>query len=216
MNKILTGLTALMLVAFSANPVAAATTTNATLLHNQTTIAAVSSATTKSAASVTTSTGEPISNGIYTLTNDVYHDHPVGMASSRMYLEPEMGVTLQNKQLTYTLHFVASEYIQNYRINVNGEAVAMTLDESAERISIDFVAASQADEISVMMYIEPMGRDVEFQVLPLWDNLVLVQALPDDQPQTNYAHLAVGGLTLSGAAGGVLVWRKRKGSSSHE
>lgn len=151
-----------------------------------------------------------ISNGIYVLQNDVYHEHPVGMASSRAYLEPEMAVTSQNRELDYTLHFVASEYIQNYRINVNGEIVETAITETSERVSIDFVAATQTDEITVMMYVEPMGRDVEFQVLPLWDSLTLVEALPADTTQMPtgliMSVVAIGAV----GGGGVIIWQKKQ------
>lgn len=127
-------------------------------------------------------TNSEIASGIYEVQNDVYHESETGMAMSRTYLLPTMNVEVTKNHIIYTIGFSGSDYMENYRMKVNGEEVPVEIvEENAEEgivklnVEVDKVDADMAASI----YVGPMERDVEFKVIPKMETLTLIEAIEE-------------------------------------
>lgn len=124
-----------------------------------------------------------IASGIYEIENDVYHESETGMAMSRTYLLPSMSVEVTKEHVIYTIGFSGSDYMENYRMKVNGEEVPVEiLEENSEEGTVKLnVEVDKVDEdMAAIIYVGPMERDVEFKVIPKMETLTLVQAIEDE------------------------------------
>ena len=123
-----------------------------------------------------------ITSGIYEVENDVYHESETGMAMSRTYLLPSMSVEVTKDHIIYTIGFSGSDYMENYRMKVNGGEVPVELvEENSEdgtvklKVEVDKVDA----DMDALIYVGPMERDVEFKVIPKMETLTLVEAIEE-------------------------------------
>lgn len=130
----------------------------------------------------TYATESNIASGIYEVQNDVYHESETGMAMSRSYLLPSMSVEVTKEHIIYTIGFSGSDYMENYRMKVNGEEVLVEIvEESNEegtvklKVEVDKVDA----DMDALIYVGPMERDVEFKVIPKMETLTLVEAIEE-------------------------------------
>lgn len=130
----------------------------------------------------TYATESNITSGIYEVANDVYHESETGMAMSRSYLLPSMSVEVTKEHIIYTIGFSGSDYMENYRIKVNGEEVPVEIvEENSEegivklKVEVDKVDA----DMDALIYVGPMERDVEFKVIPKMETLTLVEAIEE-------------------------------------
>ncbi|MDO5780773.1 MAG: NEAT domain-containing protein [Clostridium sp.] len=127
-------------------------------------------------------TESDIESGIYEVQNDVYHESETGMAMSRSYLLPSMSVEVTKEHIIYTIGFSGSDYMENYRMKVNGEEVPVEIvEENSEegivnlKVEVDKVDA----DMDALIYVGPMERDVEFKVIPKMETLTLVEAIEE-------------------------------------
>ena len=123
-----------------------------------------------------------IASGIYEIENDVYHESETGMAMSRTYLLPSMSVEVTKEHVIYTIGFSGSDYMENYRMKVNGGEVPVELvEENSEdgtvklKVEVDKVDA----DMDALIYVGPMERDVEFKVIPKMETLTLIEAIEE-------------------------------------
>ena len=130
----------------------------------------------------TYATESNITSGIYEVANDVYHESETGMAMSRSYLLPSMSVEVTKEHIIYTIGFSGSDYMENYRMKVNGEEVPVEIvEENSEegivklKVKVDKVDA----DMDALIYVGPMERDVEFKVIPKMETLTLVEAIEE-------------------------------------
>lgn len=130
----------------------------------------------------TYATESNIASGIYEVENDVYHESETGMAMSRTYLLPSMNVEVTKDHIVYTIGFSGSDYMENYRMKVNGEEVPVEIvEENSEegivklKVEVDKVDA----DMDALIYVGPMERDVEFKVIPKIETLTLVEAIEE-------------------------------------
>ena len=130
----------------------------------------------------TYATESNITSGIYEVANDVYHESETGMAMSRSYLLPSMSVDVTKEHIIYTIGFSGSDYMENYRMKVNGEEVPVEIvEENSEegivklKVEVDKVDA----DMDALIYVGPMERDVEFKVIPKMETLTLVEAIEE-------------------------------------
>ncbi|MDO4925519.1 MAG: hypothetical protein Q3980_07620, partial [Turicibacter sp.] len=84
--------------------------------------------------------------------------------------------------IIYTIGFSGSDYMENYRMKVNGEEVLVEIvEESNEegtvklKVEVDKVDA----DMDALIYVGPMERDVEFKVIPKMETLTLVEAIEE-------------------------------------
>ena len=131
----------------------------------------------------TYATETSIASGIYEVQNDVYHESETGMAMSRTYLLPKMTVEVTKEHIVYTIGFTGSDYMENYRVKVNGEEVSVEILEEINeegtvklKVEVDKVDA----DMSAVIYVGPMERDVEFKVIPKMETLTLVQSIEEE------------------------------------
>ena len=125
-----------------------------------------------------------ISSGIYEIENDVYHESETGMAMSRTYLLPSMSVEVTKEHVIYTIGFSGSDYMENYRMKVNGEEVPVEiLEENSEEGTVKLnVEVDKVDaDMSALIYVGPMERDVEFKVIPKMETLTLIEAIEEPE-----------------------------------
>ena len=142
----------------------------------------------------------PYESGLYELENDVYHESEVGMASARTYLEPTMEVEVRKNSVTYYVSFVASEYIEDYRMKLNGEYVPVEVSEEQDSVIVKFETDVVDADMAAVMYVGPMERDVEFDVIPKLETMTLIEAI--EEPTVNLAIVgAVGAVVLAVAVG---------------
>lgn len=130
----------------------------------------------------TYATESNITSGIYEVANDVYHESETGMAMSRSYLLPSMSVEVTKEHIIYTIGFSGSDYMENYRMKVNGEEVPVEIvEENSEegivklKVEVDKVDA----DMDALIYVGPMERDVEFKVIPKMETLTLVEVIEE-------------------------------------
>ena len=130
----------------------------------------------------TYATESNIASGIYEVENDVYHESETGMAMSRTYLLPSMNVEVTKDHIVYTIGFSGSDYMENYRMKVNGEEVPVEIvEENSEegivklKVEVDKVDA----DMDALIYVGPMERDVEFKVIPKMETLTLIEAIEE-------------------------------------
>ena len=130
----------------------------------------------------TYATESNIASGIYEVENDVYHESETGMAMSRTYLLPSMSVEVTKDHIIYTIGFSGSDYMENYRMKVNGGEVPVELvEENNEdgtvklKVEVDKVDA----DMDALIYVGPMERDVEFKVIPKMETLTLLEAIEE-------------------------------------
>ena len=130
----------------------------------------------------TYATESNITSGIYEVENDVYHESETGMAMSRSYLLQSMNVEVTKEHIIYTIGFSGSDYMENYRMKVNGEEVPVEIvEENNEegivklKVEVDKVDA----DMDALIYVGPMERDVEFKIIPKMETLTLVEAIEE-------------------------------------
>ena len=131
----------------------------------------------------TYATESNIVSGIYEVENDVYHESETGMAMSRSYLLSPMTVEVTKDHIIYIIGFSGSDYMENYRMKVNGGEVPVELvEENNEdgtvklKVEVDKVDA----DMKALIYVGPMERDVEFKVIPKMETLTLVEAIEEE------------------------------------
>ena len=101
---------------------------------------------------------------------------------SRTYLLPSMSVEVTKDHIIYTIGFSGSDYMENYRMKVNGGEVPVELvEENNEdgtvklKVEVDKVDA----DMDALIYVGPMERDVEFKVIPKMETLTLIEAIEE-------------------------------------
>lgn len=129
-------------------------------------------------------TENEITSGIYQVENDVYHESEIGMSMSRTYLLPTMNVEVIRDHIIYTVGFAGSEFMENYRMKVNGQETPVEMvEENSEDGTVKLkVAVDKVDaDMDAIIYVGPMERDVEFKVIPKMETLTLLEAIEEKE-----------------------------------
>ena len=126
-----------------------------------------------------------ISSGIYTLKNDTnYEDgNEIGMSMSRSYTDEDMTLEKRSDKIYYTLGLSGAQYMNNHRILVNDESVEYEkVEENTEEgtLKLKFEVSDPEDKIVIQMYVDAMGRDVEYELIPKLDTIELVEAIEEE------------------------------------
>lgn len=123
---------------------------------------------------------EELENGIYEVKNDVYHDSDIGMSMARSYLNETMQLKILGDETEYTIGFSGTEYMENFRILVDGnEGNTEVVEENKENgtINLKVKVPNKDSELEAKIYVGPMERDVQFKIIPKFDTLTLVEKL---------------------------------------
>jgi len=116
--------------------------------------------------------------GLYNVKNDVYHEQEIGMNMARTDLNQTMRVDAKtNGTYYYTVEFSGTEYMNKHRILVNGSQVSTTKKSNSSNgtIKLTFKVKSLSSKIKARIYVDAMGRDVEFQIIPDFSTAKCVQ-----------------------------------------
>lgn len=116
--------------------------------------------------------------GLYNVKNDVYHEQEIGMNMARTYLNQTMRVDAKTDgTYYYTVEFSGTEYMNKHRILVNGSQVSTTKKSNSSNgtVKLTFKVKSLSSKIKARLYVDAMGRDVEFQIIPDFSTAKCVQ-----------------------------------------
>lgn len=147
-------------------------------------VMAVSIIAMSSVITVNASDMDNLESGIYEVENDVYHESEIGMSMSRTYLNPTMKVEINDEDIFYTIGFTGTDYMENYRIVEDGEETKAEIvkeDPEEKSIYLKFKAKSIKPNIKAKIYVDAMGRDVEFDILTKTDTFKLIEKI--DEPE---------------------------------
>lgn len=115
--------------------------------------------------------------GLYELKNDVYHEQEIGQNMARTYLDETMQLeVLQKSDYNYIIEFSGTEYMKDHRILVDDKEIDIDVVEQNEStIKIKFDIDSLDSKIKTKIYVDAMGRDVEFDIIPDFETLDLIE-----------------------------------------
>lgn len=116
--------------------------------------------------------------GLYNVKNDVYHEQEIGMNMARTYLNQTMRVDAKTDgTYYYTVEFSGTEYMNKHRILVNGSQVSTTKKSNSSKgtVKLTFKVKNLNSKIKAKLYVDAMGRDVEFQIIPDFSTAQCVQ-----------------------------------------
>lgn len=130
-----------------------------------------------------------IKDGRYTLTNDTKYldNNEVGDSMSRSYTDKNMTLEKKDGKIYYTVGFSGAQYMDNHRIYVNGSNVSIQKvaeNTSAGTLKLKFKVNKPSDTILIKFYVDPMGRDVEYQLIPNLNSLSLVESYEETKTES--------------------------------
>ena len=134
---------------------------------------------------------ENIASGIYEVANDVYHDTEIGMSMARSYLNDTMTVKITKDEVLYTIGFSGTDYMENYRVKVNDVEVPVERVDGDGRVTLKVSATSLSDELKACIYVGPMGRDVEFGIIPKLETMSLIESIEEESTEETTENSAI-------------------------
>lgn len=129
-----------------------------------------------------------ISSGIYECENNVKHDSEVGMSMARTYTNKKMKVEVYKDKVDFTIGFSGAEYMKNFRILINGKEVpikSMKKDKKNNTVTLKVQGPDINSKIETKIYVEPMGRDVRFGVVPNLKTMKLIKKIDEPKSKDN-------------------------------
>ena len=124
-----------------------------------------------------------VESGIYEVQNDVYYENEIGMSMARTYLDPTMKLKIKDGKVHYTIKFSGVNYMENHTISVNGKAVSVSKNKQSDTIELGFETNTINPKIKASMYVGPMGRDVEFEIITKTDTLKLIEKIEEPKEE---------------------------------
>ena len=134
---------------------------------------------------------EKIASGIYEVANDVYHDTEIGMSMARSYLNDTMTVKITKDEVLYTIGFSGTDYMENYRVKVNDVEVPVERVDGDGIVTLKVSATSLSDELKACIYVGPMGRDVEFGIIPKLETMSLIESIEEESTEETTENSAI-------------------------
>ena len=134
---------------------------------------------------------ENIASGIYEVANDVYHDTEIGMSMARSYLNDTMTVKITKDEVLYTIGFSGTDYMENYRVKVNDVEVPVERVDRDGIVTLKVSATSLSDELKACIYVGPMGRDVEFGIIPKLETMSLIESIEEESTEETTENSAI-------------------------
>ena len=134
---------------------------------------------------------ENIASGIYEVANDVYHDTEIGMSMARRYLNDTMTVKITKDEVLYTIGFSGTDYMENYRVKVNDVEVPVERVDGDGIVTLKVSATSLSDELKACIYVGPMGRDVEFGIIPKLETMSLIESIEEESTEETTENSAI-------------------------
>ena len=130
---------------------------------------------------------ENIASGIY----EVDHDTEIGMSMARSYLNDTMTVKITKDEVLYTIGFSGTDYMENYRVKVNDVEVPVERVDGDGIVTLKVSATSLSDELKACIYVGPMGRDVEFGIIPKLETMSLIESIEEESTEETTENSAI-------------------------
>lgn len=127
-----------------------------------------------------------VESGIYEVQNDVSHDSEIGMSMARSYLDPTMKLEVKGGKVYYTIKFSGANYMENHRISIDGENIDFDIvneDTENHTIELSFETDTIEPNMKASMYVDAMGRDVEFGIITKTDTLNLIEKIEEPKEE---------------------------------
>lgn len=134
---------------------------------------------------------EKIASGIYEVSNEVYHDTEIGMSMARSYLKDTMTMKITKNEVLYTIGFTGTDYMENYRVKVNDVEVPVERVDGDGIVTLKVSATSLSDELKACIYVGPMGRDVEFGIIPKLETMSLIESIEEENTEETTENSAI-------------------------
>lgn len=134
---------------------------------------------------------ENIPSGIYEVSNEVYHDNEIGMSMARSYLKDTMIMKITKNEVLYTIGFTGTDYMENYRVKVNDVEVPVERVDGDGIVTLKVSATSLSDELKACIYVGPMGRDVEFGIIPKLETMSLIESIEEESTEETTENSAI-------------------------
>lgn len=134
---------------------------------------------------------EKIASGIYEVSNEVYHDNEIGMSMARSYLKDTMTIKITKNEVLYTIGFTGTDYMENYRVKVNDVEVPVERVDGDGIVTLKVSATSLSDELKASIYVGPMGRDVEFGIIPKLETMSLIESIEEESTEETTENSAI-------------------------
>lgn len=134
---------------------------------------------------------EKIASGIYEVSNEVYHDNEIGMSMARSYLKDTMTIKITKNEVLYTIGFTGTDYMENYRVKVNDVEVPIERVDGDGIVTLKVSATSLSDELKACIYVGPMGRDVEFGIIPKLETMSLIESIEEESTEETTENSAI-------------------------
>lgn len=134
---------------------------------------------------------EKIASGIYEVSNEVYHDTEIGMSMARSYLKDTMTMKITKNEVLYTIGFTGTDYMENYRVKVNDVEVPVEIVDGDGIVTLKVSATSLSDELKACIYVGPMGRDVEFGIIPKLETMSLIESIEEESTEETTENSAI-------------------------
>lgn len=127
-----------------------------------------------------------VESGIYEVQNDVNHESEIGMSMARSYLDPTMKLEIKGGKVYYTIKFSGANYMKDHKISINGENVNLDIineDNENHTIELGFETDTIEPDMKASMYVDAMGRDVEFGIITKTDTLKLIEKIEEPEEE---------------------------------
>ncbi|MEI3369252.1 MAG: NEAT domain-containing protein [Clostridium sp.] len=134
---------------------------------------------------------EKIASGIYEVSNEVYHDTEIGMSMARSYLKDTMTMKITKNEVLYTIGFTGTDYMENYRMKVNDVEVPVERVDGDGIVTLKVSATSLSEELKACIYVGPMGRDVEFGIIPKLETMSLIESIEEESTEETTENSAI-------------------------
>lgn len=129
-----------------------------------------------------------VESGIYEVQNDVNHESEIGMSMARSYLDPTMKLEIKGGKVYYTIKFSGANYMKDHKISINAENVNLDIineDTENHTIELGFEADTIEPDMKASMYVDAMGRDVEFGIITKTDTLNLIEKIEEPEEEVS-------------------------------
>ena len=135
--------------------------------------------------------GQTVDQGIYTITNNVMHDNPVGQGMARSYTEEQSDIEVNDSGIFLSLSFNNTQYMGELSISVDGSEVQYeTISKENNIKTLKFKINSVNSEIKVGLYVFPMDTNVEYTVTLNPNSLKLIQKTEIDKENSSVKTLS--------------------------
>ena len=107
---------------------------------------------------------------------------------ARSYLDPTMKLKINSGKVYYTIKFSGSNYMKDHKISINGKNVNLDIindDTENHTIELGFEADTIEPDMKASMYVDAMGRDVEFGIITKTDTLNLIEKIEEPEEEVS-------------------------------